>query len=150
LEAEHPGTEGHKKFAAAWVKAQKIDPSYIAYDAKRGIKYLYADRVYNFHCRKKGWEPVREQEGAKRYALMYALKPKQKKVPKDYQNVGVFWRASRGVTKSVQVRAEYDLDNDEMRAILKLTGHSAAKLPFIPSKLFNVGKAEEMFGVPAA
>lgn len=147
LAEKYPGTKGHKAFAQAWVRACKLDPDHIALDQKTGIRYDYADRVYRFHCRKKAWEPVREKEGAKRYALMYAVKPKQKAVPAKYQNVGVFWRASRGVTKSVRVRAEYPLGNDELRAILKMTGHSAAKLPFIPKNLFNVEKAEGMLGL---
>jgi hypothetical protein len=150
LEQNYPGKEGHQKFARAWVKAQKLDPDHIAWDKKKRIRYNYSERVYRFHLRKKGWEALREQEGAKRYCLMYALKPKQKKVPKDYQNVGVFWRASRGVTKSVRVRAEYDLDNDQIRAILALIDHSTAKLPFIPSKLFNMAKAEKLMGIPLA
>ncbi len=147
LEIDHPGSEGHRKFARAWVKAQQLDPAYIAWDKKRNIPYSYAERVYRFHCRSKQWETVREQEGAKRYALMYAFKPHQKEVPPDYQNVGVFWRASRGVTKSVRIRAEYELGNDELRAVLAMSGHSAAKMPFLPKHLFNVGKAEELLGL---
>lgn len=147
LEVDHPGNDGHREFARAWVKAQQIDPEYVALDKKSQVRYNYADRVYRFHCRSKQWETVREQEGAKRYALMYAFKPHQKEVPPDYQNVGVFWRASRGVTKSVRVRAEYDLGNDELRAILAISGHSAAKMPFLPKNLFNVEKAEELLGL---
>lgn len=42
-------------------------------------------------------ERVRTHEGARRYAVKYAMKMKQKLVPPAYRNVGRFWGASRDV-----------------------------------------------------
>ena len=42
-------------------------------------------------------ERVRKPDGARRYALKYAYKMKQKAVPEGYRNVGRFWGHSRGV-----------------------------------------------------
>lgn len=51
------------------------------------------------HQHPKAWENVRAEDGAKRYALKYALKTKQKAVPPDYQDVGRFWGCSRKLTQ---------------------------------------------------
>ena len=37
------------------------------------------------------WEVIEEEDGALRYAACHAAKPHQKKVPKDYSDVGRFW-----------------------------------------------------------
>lgn len=42
-------------------------------------------------------ERVRKPDGARRYALKYAYKMKQKVVPENYRNVGRFWGHSRSV-----------------------------------------------------
>ncbi len=149
-EAKHPGTDGHRLFAEAWCSAQKLDPATTHWDHKRGYQYFLRNRCYRFHCRAKQWETVREKNGAKRYALMYAQKPHQKKVPKAFSNVGRFWGASKGVTASVAEKARYELKTGELRSILKMTGHSAAEMPYIPKNLFNAGKAEELLGIPAS
>ncbi len=45
-------------------------------------------------------EIIEEEEGALRYAACHAAKPHQKKVPKEYQNVGRFWGVIGGVKAS--------------------------------------------------
>lgn len=47
-------------------------------------------------------ERVRTCEGAKRYAVKYAMKMRQKRVPPAYRNVGRFWGASRDVKPTSQ------------------------------------------------
>lgn len=42
-------------------------------------------------------EKIRKKEGARRYAVKYASKTRQKKVPKNYRNVGRFFGYSRDV-----------------------------------------------------
>jgi hypothetical protein len=42
-------------------------------------------------------ERIRKVDGAARYAVKYALKMRQKRVPKEYQNVGRFWGCTRDV-----------------------------------------------------
>lgn len=43
------------------------------------------------------FERVRKKDGAKRYAVKYAYKMRQKVVPEGYRNVGRFWGHSSGV-----------------------------------------------------
>jgi hypothetical protein len=148
-EAKHPGSDGHRRFADAWCSAQKLDPTATHWDKKREYQYLLRKRCFEFHCRAKQWEAVREQNGAKRYALQYALKPHQKTVPKAFSDVGRFWGTSKGVKATVTEKARYELKTGELRAMLRIAGHSTARMPFIPKNVFNAGKVEEMMGIPA-
>jgi len=64
------------------------------------------------------WRHVRDKDGAARYAIKYSMKPHQKWVPKDYQDVGRFWGTSRGV-KPVPV-AVYTVERDQQRQVKSL------------------------------
>ncbi len=134
----YPGKAAHNKFAKAWCKAQRMTPADKLYDTRLKKHYSVMDRCERFHRRPKQWEAIRKEDGARRYALMYALKPLQKQVPLRYQNVGRFWASSKGVTQSVQPLGEVELDGDDLRAWLEYKGHSAAKMPFLPKNLYAV------------
>lgn len=51
----------------------------------------------NHLCAGTRIERVREEDGARRYAVKYAMKMEQKRVPAEYRNVGRFWGNSKGV-----------------------------------------------------
>lgn len=46
-------------------------------------------------------ETIRKPDGARRYAVKYAMKMKQKHVPSEYRNVGRFWGCSKRVVPKV-------------------------------------------------
>jgi len=140
----YPGTVGHQRFAKAWCKAQKLEPGVLLWDGRRKLHYNVLDRCERFHRRPKQWEAIRKEGGARRYALMYALKPLQKKVPLQYQNVGRFWACSKGVSKSVTPLGEIELDDDGLKAWLEYTQHSAAKMPFTPKNLYAVPQTADL------
>lgn len=71
------------------------------------------DKIHKVHRHKDTWQEVREQDGAKRYALKYALKTYQKTVPEQYQDVGRFWGNSRDVKPTGGI--EIDITEDELR-----------------------------------
>lgn len=97
-------------------------------DNRKLIAKLWADIISNgsedkrkimaVHSHVKTFEQVREENGAKRYALKYALKPEQKTVPKRYKNVGRFWGNSRDVKP--QDGIEIDITEDELREWLEI------------------------------
>lgn len=62
-------------------------------------------------------EKIREHNGARYYALKYAMKPYQKIVPLHYQNVGRFWGNSKGVVPEPIGRL--DAGERELREIVK-------------------------------
>ena len=47
-------------------------------------------------------ERIRKPDGAARYAVKYAYKMRQKKVPLEYRNVGRFWSHSRDVKPTIR------------------------------------------------
>lgn len=62
-------------------------------------------------------ERVRKVDGAAHYAVKYAAKMRQKKVPKDYQNVGRFYGYSRDVVPVP--RQEHRVTEDDVRGALE-------------------------------
>ncbi|WP_462273673.1 rolling circle replication-associated protein [Methanohalophilus sp.] len=63
-------------------------------------------------------ESVRKKDGAKRYAVKYAYKMKQKRVPEGYRNVGRFWGHSKDV-KPIPI-AEVECNEDDIIAGLEI------------------------------
>lgn len=100
---------------------------------------LEAEKVVRVHSHRSQWQNVKKPDAAQRYALKYALKPYQKYVPRDYQDVGRFWGASRGVKESVPDGLQYDCTEIALRALLTQTGHAAAKMEFLPKYVFLSG-----------
>lgn len=58
-------------------------------------RHLREDGVYDF------WQNARSERGLSHYAVKYATKTEQKVVPGNYQSVGRFWGASRGLVEYV-------------------------------------------------
>lgn len=65
-------------------------------------------------------ERVRNPNGARNYAVKYAHKMHQKRVPEAYRNVGRFWGCTRDV-KPV-MRSEHVCTNDDLVGALELGG----------------------------
>lgn len=102
-----------------------------------GLDSVEMAKLARQHRRKKTWEKIREADGAKRYALKYALKPDQKKVPKDFQDVGRFWGASRDVSSSVPAGIEVDITDEQLRDWLAETGNEVCNFPVIPKYVYK-------------
>ena len=91
--------------------------------------------VYKVHYHQKAFQPIREENGAIKYAAKYAYKAKQKIVPSDYDNVGRFWGVSRNCPEH---KPEWiELNEDGLRQHLKHIGHAAAEWEFVPKSLFG-------------
>lgn len=93
-------------------------------------------KVYRVHAHPKAWEAVREKDGAKRYALKYSLKPHQKKVPKQYQDVGRFWGCSRDVRP--KPLATWEATEDGVRHYLERINHKLKDNEVLPRFLWNM------------
>lgn len=117
--AEPTGQE-RKTFAEIWAK--------IVARNKTEFK-----QVFSVHIHPRSWEAIRDQNGAEKYALSYALKPEQKTVPSDYSDVGQFWSSSRDVIP--KPIAEQEIDEQGLRNILAELGHPAAEWELIPQNI---------------
>jgi len=61
-------------------------------------------------------ERLRNEDGARNYAVKYAFKMKQKTIPKEYRNVGRLWGASRNVMPVC--REEVKCTEDDVRGVI--------------------------------
>lgn len=88
--------------ACLWAKVcEPYDLAYTAIKAPYGAKNATVGETtqqatIRQHRRVRTWESLRSEDGAARYALKYALKTRQKVVPKNYRDVGRFWGISPG------------------------------------------------------
>ena len=81
------------------------------------------------HSRSRAFEAIRLSDGVKRYALKYALKTYQKRVPDSYQSVGRFWGASRSVKNSIPPPTVLSITESALRERYNL-GH-LEKIPLV-------------------
>lgn len=92
------------------------------------------DSVFRQHRRVETWEGIRREDGAIRYALKYASKMYQKRVPRDYRDVGRFWATSRDVAPPKGT--EIPLNETELREVLKASGRDFDKWEVLPKFIF--------------
>lgn len=76
--------------AVLWAIAQDARP-WPYCDLKTRRQHEWKRAVVNVCSHPKSWQELRSPEGARRYALKYALKTTQKDVPEAWRNVGRFW-----------------------------------------------------------
>lgn len=94
--------------------------------------------VYKVHRHPKAWEPLRDKDGAMKYITKYCLKMKQKEVPNDIVHVGRFYGMSRDVKRSITARAEIELDEEQLRLILRSFDHKTGEWDILPKYIFGL------------
>lgn len=82
------------------------------------------------------WEEIKTPDGAKKYVTKYALKPKQKQVPKEYQNCGRFWGCSKDLIP--QVKDHYYAQEREVRELLRLANHPLSDAEYLPKLVWGI------------
>lgn len=95
-------------------------------------------KMVQVHAHPKSWEDIRQAEGARRYVAKYALKTYQKRVPKEYQNVGRFWGASRDVKASIPEPVAVEMDEANLRQLLASLDHRCANWEILPELIFGL------------
>lgn len=95
------------------------------------------EKMVKVHAHRDAWDRVRKADGAKRYVLKYALKPYQKRVPKQYQNVGRFWGHSQDV-RPKPIVSDVDITEEELRQLLARHNSEIANWNIIPPRIFSV------------
>lgn len=96
-----------------------------------------SEKALKVALHKTSWDDIRLEDGAKRYALKYALKQEQKIVPKEYRDVGRFWGNSRGVKSPPEIE-NWPISENELRRIVNEArpGFSDRMSKFIPKYIF--------------
>lgn len=102
-----------------------------------GFNAREESKIVAQHNQSVHFDNLRSTDGAKRYILSYALKPKQKTVPKDFQDVGRWWGASRVVRESVPPGVEIDISEMELRRMVKDNGFDHEKWQVLPRVIWR-------------
>lgn len=100
------------------------------------IVVIDADKVFYRHNKPEHCEAIRERDGAKRYIMMYALKPQQKKVPNGYHDVGRFWGCNRKVLSYIPKPEYIKMDEAQLRDFLRGSGQYACDFDKFPLVLY--------------
>ena len=96
-----------------------------------------ACKMFRVHTHPKAWELIRSPDGAARYALKYATKPYQKKVPEDFQDVGRFWGCSRDISRSAsEVVDTVDCGEYDVRWYAAIRGRDMSTYGELPSDIW--------------
>lgn len=95
-------------------------------------------RIHKQHKRPGVFEPIKKQDGIARYAVKYALKTRQKEVPRDYQDCGRFWGASRSVKDQVPEPERVSITEGNLRVALQELDHQCTLWDRLPKYLMGV------------
>jgi hypothetical protein len=147
-DVRYPSTSDRQNLATAWLRASGYDTSQLVVVPldRPGVKHIPVGSEWHVELMNrlkvtrhpKSWEPIHELDGARRYMLKYALKPHQKVVPDQYQNVGRFWGCSKSVRQGIQEVYQWELNEDTLRQILEDCNSWARDKPLIPKYLLDV------------
>lgn len=130
---ENQSNVSRETFAAIWAEASEV--GYFPYCSLLDKRELITWKaVMAVHSHAKAWQNLRTKDGGKRYALKYALKPYQKRVPEYFQDVGRFWGCSYDVIPRPLV-TNVDTDENEVRERLK--DHRCADWPILPRQIIT-------------
>jgi hypothetical protein len=115
-----------------------IDNRYRALLALRWAEIVGKDEdmVFYRHNQKGHCDEIQKKDGAKRYVMMYALKPQQKKVPGGYYNVGRFWGCNTIVLRSIPKPDYIKMSEAQLREFLVGSGQYACDFEKWPIVLF--------------
>lgn len=91
-------------------------------------------KMAKFNTHPSVWQLIRLEDGARNYVTKYASKERQKRVPKQYFNVGRFWGSSRGLRPPGVV---FDIAEDDIEKWLVEHGHPAAEYHLLPHYLWG-------------
>lgn len=122
-----PDTLQRVEFALMWVRV-------VAAPAREEREKMFLVHAYNIRG-KKAWEKIREKDGARKYALKYALKQYQKDVPESFRDVGRFWGTSRNVPPEAIKRVA--VDETQLREILANLENPVGDWPILPKIVFD-------------
>lgn len=121
------------RFAFCWLDACKA--KHYAYSSRRTKKWdTVRNAMLKVHSHKACIQAIRVEDGARRYALKYCLKPYQKKVPSYISLTGRFWGASQDI-KPVPEVSDVDITEDELREKMG-AGHRLAGKDILPKFIF--------------
>ncbi len=93
--------------------------------------------VFRKHCHPRQWENEVKENGIRRYAMKYAMKPEQKKVPEAFRDVGRFWGVDQKTRETMPKGRSVELREEDLRAVLKINEHRCADWDILPKYIWS-------------
>lgn len=107
---------------------------------KGELDFLMANeeqKSYLVHRHNTAWQKAKKVDGMARYALKYATKTYQKKIPKEFINTGRFWGVSSGVYAKpiAELLIGETMSEEQIKAVLAQS--KVGQFPLIPRYIFE-------------
>jgi hypothetical protein len=100
------------------------------------------EAVYRVNSHPKQWEILRSADGGARYAMKYAMKKEQKKVPQNFQNMGRFWGTPHHLSLPKLVKTWTYTDEDGVIAMCEKMGRDFSGWQWFPKII--LGNTDEI------
>lgn len=104
-------------------------------------------KIFRVHKHHRQWQNKKEKDGIVRYMSSYLAKSYQKKIPKDYQDVGRWWSATRGVA-DIEPASTYEIGEEGVRDYLGAIDSPLVSWEFLPKYVWQRNVSRETFGQP--
>lgn len=134
---ENPSHDDRAFVARNWVRIIGMDSNSGYMGMGHGATEEHRSRCIAVHVHKRGWEPMKSEDGAVRYMAKYACKTYQKIVPENYRNVGRFWGCTKFVRDNKETPMEIAITNNVLRNVLADEGHKSFDWDVIPTYLYG-------------
>jgi len=134
---ENPSHDDRAFVARNWVRIIGMDSNSGYMGMGHGATEEHRSRCIAVHVHKRGWEPMKSEDGAVRYMAKYACKTYQKIVPENYRNVGRFWGCTKSVRDNKEIPMEIAITNNVLRNVLADEGHKSFDWDVIPTYLYG-------------
>jgi hypothetical protein len=94
-------------------------------------------KVYLVHRHQASWQKAKKTDGMARYALKYATKTYQKKIPEEFRDAGRFWGVSSGVyaIPIAEVLIGETMSEEGIKQVLAQS--RVGQMPLIPRYIFE-------------
>jgi len=103
------------------------------------------EAVLKVHSHPKVWEGLRSKDGAMRYAVKYATKAEQKKIPVEYANMGRFWATTHKNSLKNLVKFWIYTDEDGVIDMCQRMGREFSSWEYLPKII--LGNTEEILTI---
>lgn len=129
-----------EEFAHRWARAQGLTYGLFYTELSTRTERNLYDDVVAVHSHARQWQVARKADGPKRYILKYALKMRQKEVPKNYRDVGRFYGYSRDIKASIPEPMFVPVGECDVRAAMREVGHIARDWECLPKYIWGLGE----------
>lgn len=137
--AHQASTHNWKYCSIKWNRKQR---KLIRYGKKN---YRTRDAVYSVNSHPQHWEILRSKDGGARYAMKYAMKKEQKKVPSQFVDIGRFWATPQHLSLPKLVKTWTYTDEEGALRMCEMMGRDFSNWAYLPKII--IGNTDEICNI---